>query len=182
MDDQYQSELLVSPNAHANAAEDLAFFKPDVALIILTWVAFVILLIILRKYAWNPILEGLDKRERDIRQAVEEADEVRLKLQKIGQTRDNILTAARSDAQLMIEEARQAAREAGKGIEKQARTRAQIIAENAERDAKDATNQAYAQLKKQSADMIVGLASRLVRDNMNDEKNKRLVNELLKDI
>lgn len=182
MDDQQQFELIVSPDAHANDAKDPAFFKPDVALIILTWVAFIILLIVLRKYAWNPILEGLDKRERDIRKAVEEADDVRLKLQKIEQTRENILIAARSDAQSMIEEARQAAREAGKGIEKQAKDQAQIIAENAERDAKDATNKAYAQLKQQSADMIVTLASKLVRENMNDEKNKKLVNELVKDI
>lgn len=177
------TQTLASVEVHAGGhSEDPQFFKPDVTLAILTWVAFAALMVILTKYAWKPILDGLDQREENIRRSVEEADRIRKEMEQLEETKKGIIDQTNRQSAAMIEDSRQAARQASKTIEDQAKSQAQITIENAERDAKDASNKAYAELKKQSADLVVGLATRLVRENMNEEKNKKLVNELLKDI
>ncbi len=174
-----QTHASVEVQSHS---EDPQFFKPDVTLVILTWTAFAVLLVILTKYAWKPIVDNLDAREENIRRSVDEADRIRKEMEQLEETKKSIIDQTNRQAAVMIEDSRLAARQAGKTIEDQAKGQAQITIENAERDAKDASNKAYAELKKQSADLVVGLATRLVRENMNEEKNKKLVNELLKDI
>ena len=183
MDDKnLTSSIEVHPQTHSEVEKDPAFFKPDVSLMILTWVAFAVLLVILKKFAWGPILEGLEKREADIRKSVSDADRIRQEMEHLAETKRQVLIEARQQSEALIEESRHAAREAGKGIEKQAKDQAQIIFENAQREARDAANQAYANLKKQSADMIVDLTSKLVRENMTNDKNKKIVEELIKGI
>lgn len=183
MNDQHSvAEIETHAAVEQAGHSDPQFFKPEVSLVILTWMAFAVLLVILTKYAWKPILDGLEKREENIRKSVEEADRIRKEMANLENTKKEIVDQAQRKSSMIIEESRQAARHAGKVIEDQAKAQAQIIVENAQRDASDASNRAYADLKKNSADLVVGLASRLVRENMTDEKNKKLVNELLKDV
>ncbi len=185
MNEQHTEQLhetTASTVADPGHSQDLQLFKPDVSLMILTWLAFIVLLFVLTKYAWKPILDNLDQREETIRRSVEEADRIRRQMEQLEQTKAQMIEETRQKSALMIEEARKASRNAGKVIEDQAKSQAQITLENAERDAKEASNKAYFELKKQSADLVIALASRLVRENMNEEKNKKLVNDVLKDI
>ena len=155
---------------------------PDVTMLILTWVAFISLLIILHKFAWKPILAALDAREQSIRDAVSNADRAKAELEKIQATRDQILSEAESKSKELIEQSRKAAVDAAKVIQQKTREEAQILLKNAEREIKDATERAQSILRVESARIAVELASKLIEENLDDEKNRKIVDEFIKRI
>jgi F-type H+-transporting ATPase subunit b len=159
-----------------------SFLSPDATLLLLTWVAFFTLLAILYKFAWKPILQALEKREHDIRQAVEHADKVKAELSNIQEKRQQILDEATSKAKEIVEQSRQAAMEAAKTIEAKTKQEAQIMLENALREIREEKERAQAHLKKEGAQIAIQLASKLIEENLDTDKNRKLVDSLIKDI
>lgn len=175
---EIESSVVVS--GHETTKKDL--FSPDLTLVILTWVTFLSLLAILYKFAWKPILAGLDKREETIRKSLEEADRIKEELREINQKREQLIREAEDKSKEIIDEGRKAAIEAAHIIEHKAKEESQIMLENAERQIKDVTEEAQFELRKMSADIAVELAGRLIEENLDSEKNRKLVNELIKHV
>jgi F-type H+-transporting ATPase subunit b len=157
------------------------FFAPDVSMMLLTWVTFFIMLGILYKFAWRPILTALDQREEKLRKSLEEADRLTTELEQINQTRQEIVQKAQSEGKLIVEESRHAAIEAAQHIREKARGESQILLENAKREIHDATEKARAVLKQESIDTAVKLAGKLIEENIDQKKNKRIIDEFIKE-
>ncbi len=164
---------------HHSAKSIPGFLAPDVTLVILTWLSFFALLVALSKIAWKPILEGLEKREEDIRQSLENADRLKNELEQIDKKRNAVLRQADEDSKRIIEDGRKAAIEAGHSIKHKAKEEAQIFVENAQRQISEETNTAYAQLKSDSAEIAVKLASKLIEENLDEEKNRKLIDKII---
>jgi F-type H+-transporting ATPase subunit b len=145
----------------------------------LTWVTFILVTFILYKVAWKPILEALDKREGTIRKAQEEAAQIREELRKIEDFRMKTQAEADNQARDIIAAARRAAEDAGRVIEEKSRKEAQILVENAERDIGKAREKAIAALRKESADLSIALAGKLIGANLDDKKNRAMVDKLI---
>jgi F-type H+-transporting ATPase subunit b len=145
----------------------------------LTWVTFILVTIILYKIAWRPILATLDRREESIRKAQENAEKIREELQKMEENRKKAMAEAQKQATEIIAAARRAAEEAGRVIEEKSRKEAQILVENAERDIGKARDKAVATLRKESADLSIALAGKLIGANLDDEKNRSMVEKLI---
>ena len=107
------------------------------AMVIWTWVLFVLLALVLYKFAFKPILQGLDEREAKIRKGVEDAEEARQKLEQIEARRESIIEEAEERAKTLIEDGRTAAKEAARVIEDKAKEEAKIMLENARREIRD---------------------------------------------
>ena len=168
---------------HEPAAEHhTGFMSPEVSVVLLTWTAFILLLVILRKYAWQPILAALDAREAAIRKSVEDADRAKEELNKINATRAQMIAEAEHKSREMIEASRKAAVETAKSIEHKARTEAQIMLENALREIKTETEKAQAALREESAQIIVQLSGKLIQQNLDSKKNRELVDKMIKEI
>lgn len=161
---------------------EASILSPDAGMMILTWVTFLILLTILHKFAWRPILSLLDKREEDLRKAVTHADQLKDELAKIQQKHDKIIAEADQKAQGIVEQSRKAAIEAADIIRRKAKEDAQISLENALRDIKDEKENALAVLRDESARIAVLLAGKLIEENLDDDKNRRLVTQIIKKI
>jgi F-type H+-transporting ATPase subunit b len=145
----------------------------------LTWVTFILVTFILYKVAWKPILAALDKREETIRKAQENAAQIREELQKMEDARRKSQAEADNQARDILAAARRAAEEAGRVIEEKSRKEAQILVENAERDIGKAREKAIAALRKESADLSIALAGKLIGANLDDEKNRTMVDKLI---
>lgn len=145
----------------------------------LTWVTFILVTIILYKVAWKPILATLERREESIRKAQENAEKIREELQKMEENRKATVAEAENQAREIIAAARRAAEEAGRVIEEKSRREAQILVENAERDIGKARDKAVATLRKESADLSIALAGKLIGANLDDEKNRSMVDKLI---
>ena len=110
----------------------MSLITPDFGLFFWMVVAFGLILLILRKFAWNPILQGLQKREKTIAEGLENAERHRLELEQWGEKRQTLeaearkereqfLAEARSQREQLLAEAREQAREEVERITQQAR-------------------------------------------------------------
>jgi F-type H+-transporting ATPase subunit b len=169
---------------HAAAPEkvEASFISPDIGMLILTWIVFFLLLGVLYKFAWKPILATLDAREEAIRKSIEDVNRIKNEMEQIAQTRKQLIDEAHEKSKEIIELSRQAAREASHVIEGKAREEAKITLENALRDIREETQKAQIKLRGESAQIAIELAGKLIEENMNTEKNQKIINRLIKQI
>ena len=173
-------------NSTEKTAEDHASEKsllaPEFQIVVLTWISFFLLLAVLKKFAWKPILKALDDRENSIRTAVEEAAKTREEYLKIGDKRKQILTEADHQAKEIMNQSRDAAMKNAKLIEERTKQEAQIILENAQREIEAEQEKAAAFLKEKSANTAVELAEKILRDSLNADKQTKVNNALIDEI
>ncbi|HEY8241048.1 MAG TPA: F0F1 ATP synthase subunit B [Kiritimatiellia bacterium] len=151
-------------------------------MMMLTWLVFLIVTVILYKTAWKPILAALDKREEDLRKAVDDAAKTREELARIEDTRKQILGEADAKAKDIVESARRAAVDASQAIESKAREEAQILIQNAQREIGAAESRAVAALRKESADMAVNLARKIIGANLDPARSKVVTDQFIREL
>lgn len=166
----------------SGAGNSSNFIMPEMTMVILTWTTFFALLFILQKFAWKPILKALDDREKSIKDAIENADKVKAELAQMDQKREQIFAEANAKAKAMLDEARRGAVEAAHVIQEKAKEEAKILLENALRDIKEEKELAQAQLRRDSARIAVALAGKLIQENLDNDKNQRLINQTINEI
>ena len=156
--------------------------SPDVSMLILTWVTFFSLFAILYKFAWKPILTALDNRENMIRKSVDDARKIQEQLNQMNEKREAMLKDAQAAAKEIIAQSRQGALNAAKIIEEKSKEQTHIMLENAKREIKEEAEKAQARLREESANIAVGLASKLIEKNLDEERNKKLIDDFIKHI
>ena len=137
---------------------------------------------ILKKYAFGPIMEGLDQREAEIERSLENADKLERELATLDEKVAEKLSDADQEVATMIEDGRVAAREAGQIIEAKAREEAQIVRENAERDLASAKGKAEGELRQVSAETAVAMAAKLLNQKLDDKARKALTDQLIAEV
>jgi len=177
-----QNTLIEHKRDDVSSHTDPGFFTPDVTMVLLTWITFFILLAVLYKYAWKPILDALDKREDSIRRSVEEAEKIRIEFERISEKQAKIISDSEIKAKNIIDQSRKAAVEAAKTIETKVREESKILLENAHREIKEETLKAQSDLRAESAHIAVELAAKLLEENLDDQKNRKIVDEYIKEI
>lgn len=154
----------------------------DVKMVGLTWLTFILLLAVLYKFAWKPILTLLDEREKNIKESVEEAERIKNELEDINNKRETLIKEAQDESKRLIDKARKGAAEAAKTIEHKAREEGKIILENAKREITEEKEKAQAELKEESIKIAVDLAGKLIEENLDNDKNKKIINRFIKKI
>lgn len=155
---------------------------PEVTMVIITWVTFFALLFILKKFAWKPILAALDEREEMIRKSVGDAEHIKNEMQAMDKHRKELIDEARDEAAHILDNARKGAQEAARVIEQQTKEQNEILLENTVRQIRDEKEKAKAELKEESVRLAVDLAEKLIEENLDDAKNKKIVNRFIKEI
>jgi len=169
---------------HAIPAEEVkdSIIHPDVGMMIMTWVVFFLLLAILYKFAWKPILKALDEREASIRKSLNNVDRINKEMEQLNQKCSELIREAEEKGSAIIEQSRSASRDAAQLIEDKAREEAKISLENALREIREETQKAQMRLREESADLAVRLAGKIIEENMDTGKNRTLINRFIKDI
>jgi F-type H+-transporting ATPase subunit b len=146
-------------------------------LAICTLIVFVLLVALLARVAWRPIMTGLEHREQSIVSRIEEAqrsaDEAASQLQAY---RDKLASAA-DEAQGIINQARVDAEQLAEKIRQQATADASRERDRAIADIQSAKNAALGEMAERAADMAVGLAGRIVRRELKPEEHAALISE-----
>lgn len=146
-------------------------------------VAFFIVLIILRKFAWRPILNGLRQREESIENALNEARIAREEMANLRSSNENLLKEARAERDMIMKEAR----EAKEAIISEAKVTAEEVAdklvEKAKMDIENQKKAAMTEIKNQVASLSIEIAEKLLRERLtDDQKQRELVNTLLNEV
>lgn len=157
-------------------------FAGDIGNALWTVVIFVIVLVVLGKFAWGPILGALQKREEFIRDSLEKAKRDRDEAQRVLKEYSERISAARAEATAIVEEGRRDADVLRHKIEATAKTEAQAMVERAKREIGLATDTAVKELYNLSAKLATTMASKIIRKELNPSEHERLVREAIDDL
>jgi F-type H+-transporting ATPase subunit b len=148
-------------------------------LAIYTVVVFLLLLLVLGKFAWKPISEGLDRREQAIADNIAAAQRSNDEAKKLLAEYELRLNAAQDQVRGILEEARRDAEHTQQEIVAKARADAQGEVQRGRREIETATAQALKQLAEASTNMAVDLAGKIVRAKLSPQDHARLVEEAM---
>jgi F-type H+-transporting ATPase subunit b len=161
---------------------DNPLVQPDPGLFIWTIITFLVLLALLARFAWRPLLQALESRQESIRKSLDDAQRARQELERVQQESAAIVRQARSEAEAIVTQSRSDAERLREEIKQKARTDAESIVRNAERQIQLETGRALQQIRHEAVDLSVQIASKLLQRNLTKEDNERLIEEALKQI
>ena len=151
--------------------------QPDPGLYIWTILTFLILVGLLAKFAWRPLLAALDERQSSIRKALDDARKAKQELEEIHAESAKLLAQARSEAAEIVSRSRSDADRFREEMKDKARTEAAGLIRNAERQIELETTRALQQIRQEAVDISIGIASKLLQRNVSKEDNERLIAE-----
>src|SRR5882757_10011753 len=145
--------------------------QPDPGLFIWTIVTFLGLLWALKKLAWGPLRESLD-----------DAQQAKVELERLHAESGLIIQKARVDADAIISQSRADGDRLREEIRAKARTEADHIVKNAERQIQLETSRALEQIRREAVDLSVMIASKIIQRNLTKEDNERLIDDAMKQV
>ncbi|SHI93879.1 F0F1 ATP synthase subunit B [Aquimarina spongiae] len=144
---------------------------------------FVGLVLLLRKFAWKPIMEAINNREEGIKDALESAEAARKEMQNLQADNERILNEARAERDSMLKEARQLKENMISDAKAEAQAEADKIVAQAQATIASEKKAAIADLKNQVAGLSVEIAEKVVRQELSDKKKQlELVDSMLGDV
>jgi F-type H+-transporting ATPase subunit b len=161
---------------------DNPLVQPDPGLFIWTILTFLVLLTLLAKFAWKPLLEALETRQAGIRKALDDAQAAKQELERLEQESTAILRKARSEAEALLVQSRADADRLREEMRQKAKAEADGILRNAERQIQLETGRALQQIRAEAVDLSVMIASKIIQRNISKEDNQRLIDEALKQV
>ncbi len=161
---------------------DNPLIRPDPGLYIWTIVTFLILVTLLARFAWRPLLQALDRRQAQIKQSLDDAQQAKQELERLQQESAQIIRQARAEAEQIVSNSRAYAEKLKDEIKAKARADAEVIVQNAERQIQTETRRALEQIRVEAADLSVMIASKLIQRNLTKEDNARLIEQALQQV
>jgi F-type H+-transporting ATPase subunit b len=156
--------------------------QPDPGLFIWTIITFLVLLALLAKFAWKPLLQALESRQETIRKSLDDAQKAKEELERLQRESAQIIRQAHLDASSIMEKSRGEAEKLGEELRHKAREEADGIVKNAERQIQLETRRALQEIRKEAVDLSVTIASKILERHVSKEDNERLIDETLRQI
>ncbi len=152
---------------------------PHEGLIIWTIITFLVVLLVLKKFAWPHLLTALDEREKRISDAIATAEQARQEAEEVLREHQQKLAAADEEARQIVAEAREAGANVRQTIVSQAREEAERMLDQARTSIESEKRAAIAELRRETAHLAVQAAGALIDANLDDEKNRGLVDDFI---
>jgi len=144
-----------------------------------TLLIFLILFFILKKFAFGPITAAVEARERALEEAIANAKRDREEAAKSMEEQKQAIQEARVEAQRLIAEGRSAGDKLRTEMLEQSRVQGQELLDRARRDIQGEKDRAVAEMRRAAVDLAIAGASKVVEKNLDDESNRKLVEEFL---
>src|SRR5215204_3281928 len=167
---------------HAPEAAALSPFAGNVGNAIWTLAIFLLVVTILGKFAWGPVLALLQERERFIHKSLADAKRDREEAEARLREYAARIQTARAEAGAIVEEARRDAERLRDDLKQRARTEADTMIQNAERQISLQTQRAIQEIRREAVDLSVAIASKIIQRNLTKEDNQRLIDEAIRQV
>ena len=156
---------------------------PDFGLLFWMILSFSIVLIVLKKFAWKPVLGAIKEREESIHDALAQAEKAKEEMTKLQAGNEDLLKQAREERDALIKDAREARDKMVNDAKDLAKTEADKIMTSARETIDNEKVAAVAEIKTQVALLSIEIAEKILRDELSaEDKQKKLVNNLLEDV
>lgn len=147
-----------------------------------TMINFVVLVAVLYKFGWKPLMKMIDGRQAIIDESLEKADAARKEAEQMSARLTEEIADARKQAKAIIDEAQQTAEAAKADILAQARSSADSMLARAEAEIAKEKADAILEIKSEVADMVVAVAGRLLSEDMSDQQHRALVDKYIAEV
>ena len=146
-------------------------------------IIFVILIFLLKKFAWSPILKAVNDREQGIKDALDSAEAAKKEMQSLQADNEKIMKEARAERDSLLKEARDLKNSMISQAKDEAKSEAQKIIESANEAILNEKNAAVSEIKKQVASLSIEIAEKLLKEKLSDDsKQMKIVEDLIKDV
>jgi len=161
----------------------MSLVTPGIGLIFWMLLSFSILLFILKKFAWKPILTSIKDREKSIEDALQAAETARSEMSKIQSDNQKILDEARKQSESILKEAHEMGESFKQDARKRADEQALKIVEDARKQIEAEKQSAIEEMKNEIGKLSLEIAEKVIKSNLssNNEQTK-LINNMLNDI
>lgn len=161
----------------------MGILLPDPGLVFWTSLSFLTLLLILRKYAWKPILRALRVRQEYIEFSLQDAANAKIELEKLSATQKQMLDTAKRERDDLIKEAREIKNQIVAEAKTAAEAESAKIIEKARQQIQNEKMEAMAGLRQQIGLLSLEIAEKILREQMKDaSKQKALIDQYLDDV
>jgi F-type H+-transporting ATPase subunit b len=156
---------------------------PDVGTVFWMFIAFLIVLFILGKFAWKPILNALKQRENSIEMALKSAEMAKKEMEKVKADNEKIMEEAKSERDNLLKEARELKEQIINEAKEQAADEANKMIETARANFRNERSAAMNEMKNQVARLSINVAEKILRQKLSEYKNQQeLMEGFMKDI
>jgi len=156
---------------------------PEFGLVILQTIAFLLLMFLLAKFAWKPVLAAIKEREQSIDEALNKAELAKQEMTRLTAQNEELMKEAREERDRILKEAKTLKDNIVLEAKTQAQTEGTKLIEKAKIEIENQKKAALAELKNQVSTLSLDIAERVLRTQLEDKtKQQDLVNNLLKDV
>lgn len=156
---------------------------PHLGLLVWTIIAFLVVLFILKKFAWKPILQGLNDREANIANSIASAEKVKLEMAQLKSDNEALLVAAREERAVMLKEAKEIKDKIIGQAKDEAKVQAAKIITDAQASIQNQKMAAITDLKNQIGNMVVEVSEKVLRRELsNKPEQEKYIRELADDV
>ena len=174
--------LYASEGVEGGSTGASALITPEIGLMFWTLVTFLILVVLLAKYAWGPILKAMNAREDGIKNDLDNARKEREDAQRLLEEHRGLINLARKERAEAVEAGRRDAERLKAEILDEARKQREQLQKQSEAQIEAGLRQARAELKGEAADLAIQAAGKLMGKNLDDATQRRLVEDYLADL
>ncbi len=151
-------------------------------LAIWTIVTFVLLVIVLRSFAWKPLLEALNKREEHVRSSLERAEYAKQEAERILNENRIQLAKAESEAQRILTEGRALGEKLKNEIVDQANQQSRRMIDQAKHEIERDKDAALSELRSEVASLAIKAAEKILDETLDENRHRKIVDAYLKDL
>jgi len=170
---------LLSLTALLQETERVNLLSPSGGVMFWTIIIFLLLMVVLSRYAFKPLLAAVEAREKALRDAISDAKRDRDDAERILSDQRAALEKARGEAQKLIADGRSTAEKLRNDLLEQTRAQQQEMLDRARRDIETEKQNAIAALRREAVDLAIAGAGRVIERNLDNEANRKLVESYL---
>lgn len=146
------------------------------------FITFVLFILLLRKFAWGPILSALDKREQNIQESLDAAEKAMKRAEEISKKNDEALKKAEMDAQRMRKQAKEDAETIRDEIIEKSRSEAEAVKKQTLDSIEQEKQKAMLELRNKVAELAIEATGKILNAEIDQKKNKKLVDDFINEI
>jgi F-type H+-transporting ATPase subunit b len=162
--------------------EKIDLLEVNPGLIFWVILTFIVLLWVLKKVAWKPILSALDQREAAIKESLEKAEKAKEEAQKVLDENQANIAQAEEESKKIIDQSRAYAEKLKDQMIRESKEQARKIIDEAAAEIDRKKDEAFNELKNQVAEIAINAAEKILRENLDKESNNKIVDKYIGDI
>jgi len=162
--------------------EKPALLSVNPGLIIWQLLIFVILLFILKKVAWKPLLSSLHSREQTIKDSIDQAEKLKKDSEDLLEQNKKILTEANTQSMNIINDSKEMSNKMRSDLMSKAQEESRKLIDQAKVEIKQEKDSAMADLRNEVSDLAIKAAEKILKDNLDENKQKKIVNDFISQI